>query len=105
MTQELLQWAVTASGMVNLLNHGGASCVYSEGCHGVTQEHLERFTRLVLATARDCRTCMHWTPHHRADVWHCSSASRCVDASHCSPSGAVREWKCAAMPTPTGDEA
>ena len=35
------------AGMVNLLNHGAASCVYSEGCHGVTQEHLERFAELV----------------------------------------------------------
>lgn len=35
------------AGMVNLLNNGAASCVHSEGCHGVTQEHLERFAELV----------------------------------------------------------
>lgn len=42
-----LSAAVEAAGMVNVLNHGSGSCVYSEGCHGVTQEHLERFAELV----------------------------------------------------------
>ena len=32
-------------GMKSLMNHGAASCVYSEGCHGVTQEHLIAFAR------------------------------------------------------------
>lgn len=35
------------AGMVNFLNHGAASHVYSDGCNGVTQEHLERFAALV----------------------------------------------------------
>ena len=39
--------------MVNVLNHGSGSCVYSEGCHGVTQEHLERFAELVRADERN----------------------------------------------------
>ena len=43
---------VEAAGMVNALNHGSGSCVYSEGCHGVTQEHLERFAELVRADER-----------------------------------------------------
>ena len=43
---------VEAAGMVNVLNHGSGSCVYSEGCHGVTQEHLERFAALVRADER-----------------------------------------------------
>lgn len=43
---------VEAAGMVRLLNHGAASCVHSEGCHGVTQEHLERFAELVRAAER-----------------------------------------------------
>ena len=42
---------VEAAGMVSVLNHGSGSCVYSEGCHGVTQEHLERFAELVLHNA------------------------------------------------------
>lgn len=32
-------------GMKSLMNHGAASCVYSEGCNGVTQEHLIAFAR------------------------------------------------------------
>ena len=40
---------VESAGMVNVLNHGSGSCVYSEGCHGVTQEHLERFAALLVA--------------------------------------------------------
>ena len=44
-----LQELAQAAGMVSYLNHGAASCVHSEGCHGVTQEHLERFTELVRA--------------------------------------------------------
>lgn len=43
------------AGMVNLLNQGAASCVCSEGCHGVTQEHLERFAELVRAKEREQR--------------------------------------------------
>lgn len=46
---------VEAAGMVNVLNHGSGSCVYSEGCHGVTQEHLERFAELVRADERKVR--------------------------------------------------
>ena len=45
---------VEAAGMVNVLNHGSGSCVYSEGCHGVTQEHLERFAALVRAEVVPC---------------------------------------------------
>jgi hypothetical protein len=44
---------VEAAGMVNFLNHGAASHVHSEGCHGVTQEHLERFAQLLLAAERE----------------------------------------------------
>ena len=44
---------VEAAGMVNYLNHGAASNVYSEGCHGVTQEHLERFAELVRSAERE----------------------------------------------------
>lgn len=49
---DLLGPLVEAAGMVNVLNHGSGSCVYSEGCHGVTQEHLERFAELVRAAER-----------------------------------------------------
>lgn len=42
---ELIEKAAIKVGMTSLLNHGAASCVYSEGCNGVTQEHLVAFAR------------------------------------------------------------
>lgn len=44
---ELIEGIVLRVGMKSLMNHGAASCVYSEGCSGVTQEHLLAFTREV----------------------------------------------------------
>lgn len=44
---ELIEKAARKVGMTSLLNHGAASCVYSEGCNGVTQEHLVAFAREV----------------------------------------------------------
>lgn len=41
----LLEKAALRVGMKSLLNHGAASCVYSEGCNGVTQDHLIAFAR------------------------------------------------------------
>jgi hypothetical protein len=49
-----LEGLAQAAGVVSYLNHGAASCVYSEGCHGVTQEHLERFAELVRAQVTPC---------------------------------------------------
>lgn len=42
-----------SAGMVNLLNHGSGSCVYSDGFMGVTQEHLERFAEALCAAERE----------------------------------------------------
>lgn len=42
-----------AAGMDSALNMGSGSCVSSEGCHGVTQDHLERFAELVAAAERN----------------------------------------------------
>lgn len=47
MKPEILERLATQAGMVSLLNHGAASCVHSEGCNGVTQQHLEKFAELV----------------------------------------------------------
>lgn len=44
---ELIEKAAVKVGMKSLLNHGAASCVYSEGCNGVTQAHLVAFAREV----------------------------------------------------------
>jgi hypothetical protein len=42
---ELIEKAAVKAGMTSLLNHGAASCVYSEGCNGVAQDHLVAFAR------------------------------------------------------------
>lgn len=44
---ELIEQAVLRVGMKSLMNHGAASCVYTEGCEGVSQEHLIAFAREV----------------------------------------------------------
>lgn len=43
----LIEKVAIKVGMTSLLNHGAASCVYSEGCNGVTQDHLVAFAREV----------------------------------------------------------
>lgn len=47
----LLEEFAKRAGMTSLLNMGAASCVHSEGCHGVTQAHLTKFCELVAAYA------------------------------------------------------
>jgi hypothetical protein len=42
---DLIEKAAKRVGITSLLNHGAASCVYSEGCAGVSQEHLLAYTR------------------------------------------------------------
>ena len=42
-----------AAGMDCALNQGSGSCVSSDGCHGVTQEHLERFAATAAASERE----------------------------------------------------
>lgn len=37
----------------NCMNHGAASCVYTEGCNGVSQSALQRFAELVRADERE----------------------------------------------------
>lgn len=41
----LIEKALSRVGITSLLNHGAASCVFSEGCCGVTQEHIVAYTR------------------------------------------------------------
>jgi len=44
---ELIEKTALRVGMTSLMNHGAASCVYSEGCNGVSQAHLVAFAREV----------------------------------------------------------
>lgn len=42
---ELIEKALERVGITSLLNHGAASCVFTEGCCGVSQEHIVAYTR------------------------------------------------------------
>lgn len=42
---QLIEKALERVGITSLLNHGAASCVFSEGCAGVSQEHIVAYTR------------------------------------------------------------
>lgn len=44
---ELIEKTAIKVGMKSLMNHGAGSCVYTEGCNGVSQEHLIAFAREV----------------------------------------------------------
>lgn len=44
---DLIEKAAVRVGMKSLMNHGAASCVYTEGCNGVSQSHLIAFAREV----------------------------------------------------------
>jgi hypothetical protein len=44
---DLIEKAALRVGMKSLINHGAASCAYSEGCNGVSQAHLIAFAREV----------------------------------------------------------
>lgn len=41
----LIEKALERVGITSLLNHGAASCVFTEGCCGVSQEHILAYTR------------------------------------------------------------
>lgn len=41
----LIEKAALRVGMKSLMNHGAASCVYTDGCNGVSQEHIIAFAR------------------------------------------------------------
>jgi hypothetical protein len=44
---QLIEKLALRVGMKSLMNNGAASCVYSEGCNGVSQEHLIAFAEQV----------------------------------------------------------
>lgn len=51
MREDLERMAREAGMQTDCMNHGAASCVYTEGCNGVSQSALQRFAELVRA---DC---------------------------------------------------
>lgn len=64
---ELIEKAAVKVGMQSLLNHGAASCVYSEGCNGVTQAHLVAFAREVALHCLAALSAASATPIHQSE--------------------------------------
>ena len=63
----------------------------------LTEECKTLRTQLDAAVAaeRDCRTCAHYLPHHRAGVMHCTAPLRCVAGSSYCKAGRVQQWEAA----------
>jgi len=63
--------------------------------NGATYEPLYDKAALNAAVAaeRDCRTCAHYLPHHRAGVLHCVCSTRCVDGGSYCRAGRVQQWR------------
>lgn len=59
------------------------------------RNRVRRYVVKMVVAERDCRTCKHWTPHHRSDVMHCSAALRCVAGSSYQRQGVVQLWEAA----------
>ncbi len=43
----LIAKTLESVGITSLLNHGAASCVFTEGCAGVSQDHILAYTRKI----------------------------------------------------------
>ena len=55
----LIAKALQRVGITNVLNHGAASCVFSQGCAGVSQGHLLAYTREI---ALQCAAALYTDP-------------------------------------------
>jgi len=74
----LIEKALERVGISSLLNHGAASCVFTEGCCGVSQEHILAYTReiamhcaVALGAAPQPAVAAGWPLIARAlDEWH-----------------------------------
>ena len=59
----LIAKALQRVGITNVLNHGAASCVFSQGCAGVSQGHLLAYTREI---ALQCAAALYAHPQPAA---------------------------------------
>ncbi|MBT9513323.1 MAG: hypothetical protein IV104_13330 [Acidovorax sp.] len=62
----LIEKALESVGITSLLNHGAASCVFTEGCCGVSQEHILAYTRKI---ALHCAVALAAPPTAQAEGW------------------------------------
>lgn len=83
MSIDIKQIAEQAGIRMNLWNMGAASMAYSDGCEGVTREHLERFAELLLAAKTTPLTPGElqklWSPYAGAAPF---SYARAVERAH-----------------------
>ncbi len=62
----LIEKTLKSVGITSLLNHGAASCVFTEGCCGVSQEHILAYTRKI---ALHCAVALAAPPTAQAEGW------------------------------------
>ena len=62
----LIEKTLKSVGITSLLNHGAASCVFTEGCCGVSQEHILAYTRKI---ALHCAVALAAPPTEQAGGW------------------------------------
>lgn len=62
----LIEKTLKSVGITSLLNHGAASCVFTEGCCGVSQEHILAYTRKI---ALYCAVALSAPPAAQAVGW------------------------------------
>lgn len=62
----LIEKTLESVGITSLLNHGAASCVFTEGCCGVSQEHILAYTRKI---ALHCAVALAAPPTAQAEGW------------------------------------
>lgn len=87
----------TAVGSNAGLGPGGVPCAECRTPNSCTPDGacLEAYIGMRLRQERDCRTCTRYTLHHLADVPHCSSPIRCVDASRYERADYMQLWETA----------
>lgn len=92
-------YAVTKSGLATLCA-SERDALESAASFDVSYPHSAPHRAVLLgdvAAERDCRTCAHYLPHHRAGVMHCTSALRCVGGDRHCKAGSVRQWEAAPL--------
>ena len=62
----LIEKTLKSVGITSLLNHGAASCVFTEGCCGVSQEHILAYTREI---ALHCAVALGSPPEGMVGGW------------------------------------
>lgn len=62
----LIAKTLESVGITSLLNHGAASCVFTEGCAGVSQDHILAYTRKI---ALHCAVALAAPPTAQAEGW------------------------------------